>query len=85
MLELAASFPTLRNVLPSWDPQALDQWACGPGPGAGAFRAAQFVLSVWNAEANWQCGSFELHRAMWAWDAQHRAAFAAWVQEPWWP
>lgn len=85
MLDLAASFPTLHGVLTTWDPQRLDRWACGPEPGSGGFHAACFVLSVFNAQANWQCGAFDLHRALWSWDASHRAAFTAWVQAPWWP
>ncbi len=85
MLELTASFPTLRGVLDEWDPVRLDEWACGPEPGSGAFRAAQFVLSVFNSEADWQCGRFDLQRALGTWDAAHRAAFMAWLQSPWWP
>lgn len=85
MLLLAASFPTLRGVLERWDPQALDAFTCGPAPGSGAFHAARFVLSVFNAKAEWQCGRFDLHRALWSWDAEHRAAFMAWARAPWWP
>lgn len=85
MLAIATSFPTLQGVLRGWDPDVLDQWACGPVPGSGAFHAARFTLSVWNPEADWRCGRFDMHRALWAWDEHHRAAFAAWVQKPWWP
>ncbi len=85
MLSLAATFPTLRGVLQRWDPEALDAFACGPVPGAGAFHAARFILSVYHAEADWRCGRFELHRALSAWDAEHRAAFIGWVRAPWWP
>lgn len=85
MLELATSFPTLRGVLGEWDPERLDQWACGPVPGSGAFHAARFVLSVWNSEADWQSGGFDLHRALIAWDRNHREAFISWVEAPWWP
>jgi hypothetical protein len=85
MLELAASFPSLRGVLTTWDPESLERWACGPVPGSGGFHAATFVLTLWNADAEWRCGRFDLHRALGAWDAQHRAAFLAWAQRPWWP
>ena len=85
ILALSASFPTLHGVLDRWDPEVLDRWACGPVPGSGAFHAARFVLSVFNADAPWQCGPFELHRALCAWDAAHRAAFLAWARAPWWP
>ena len=85
LLALSASFPTLRGVLDRWDPEALDRWACGPVPGSGAFHAAAFCLSVYNADAPWQCGPFDLQRALGTWDAAHRAAFLAWVRAPWWP
>lgn len=85
MLALAESFPTLRGVLRAWDPTALDRWALLPSHGAGAFNAARFVLSVYNPRADWKCGHFDVHLALWSWDAEHHAAFAAWVQKPWWP
>jgi hypothetical protein len=85
MLSLTASFPTLRGVLDVWDPDYLDRWACGPEPGSGAFHACRFVLSVWNPGADWKAGRFDLHPALWVWDAEHRAAFVAWARTPWWP
>ena len=71
--------------LHSWDAERLDRWACGLVPGSGAFHAAAFCSSVYNADAPWQCGPFDLQRALGTWDAAHRAAFLAWVRAPWWP
>lgn len=84
MRAIADSFPTLRGVLEVWDPERLDRWACGPEPGSGARNAARFVLSVWDRR-DWECGRFELHRALGCWDDKHGAAFLAWVKNPWWP
>lgn len=85
--KLAHSFPSLRDApgISAWDPEALDDWAIGPVPGSGAFRSAQFILSVWNSQADWKCGTFCAVRALQTWDSDHRAAFQAWVVEPWWP
>jgi hypothetical protein len=33
----------------------------------------------------WKCGLFDIVNAMGTWDVPHRAAFAAWAREPWWP
>jgi hypothetical protein len=88
MSELAESFPTLRNrpgVSP-WDPESLDRWAAGSEPSHGARCAAQFVLHVWNAYVkDWKSGRFDMMEAVMCWDREHRAAFSAWTQKPWWP
>jgi hypothetical protein len=87
MEELALSFHGLRaadGVRP-FDAETLDAWACGPAPGSGALNAARFVLSVWNSRAKWRCGRFDVVDALSCWDAEHRAAFLAWAQEPCWP
>jgi len=47
--------------------------------------AGRFVLSVWNSYHEWHAGRFDLHAALGCWDARHRAAFARWVTNPWWP
>ncbi len=85
--DLARSFPSLcaADGLAPWDPEALDRWACGPVPCSGALHAARFVLAVWNVHAEWECGGFDLVRAVGAWDTAHRAAFLAWASQPWWP
>lgn len=83
MIELVNSFPTLRGVLEVWDPERLDSWASGHVPCSAAKNAARFVLSVWDRR-EWNCGAFELHRALSCWDELHRGAFLAWVKNPWW-
>lgn len=87
MSALARSFPTLTAAkgLEPWSPEELEAWACGPVPGSGALHAARFVLAVWNANASWECGGFEVVKALGAWDAAHRAAFLSWAAQPWWP
>jgi len=85
LVALTASFPTLRGLLEVWDPERLDRWACGPEPGSGAICACQFLLSVYNRNAEWECGKFDFQRAYAVWDKHHRQAFLAWAQDPWWP
>lgn len=86
MLLLVNSFPTLRDTpLREWDPEVLDNWACGSEPSEAAVFAAQFVLSVWNPTTEWKCGAFSVSVAMGIWDDKHRAAFLEWAQRPWWP
>lgn len=82
---LAESFPALRGApgVRPWDPVALDAWAAGPVPSSGALCAAQLVLTAFNWTATWQCGPFCLGRAIATWDAQQRAAFAAYARDPW--
>ena len=85
MAALAESFPTLRGrpgVRP-WDPARFDAWASGPAPSSGAFHAATFVLAVYNNEAPWRSGRFNVVAAMGVWDDEHRRAFVAWARDPW--
>ena len=85
MAALARSFPTLSGAdgVEPFDPEALDLWACGPVPGNSAKHAARFVLSVWDAGADWQCGPFNLARAAGTWDGRHLTALRAWLADPW--
>lgn len=85
LIRLARSFPNLEDAdgLSPFDAEALDRWATGPSPGHGALYAAQFVLSVYNLSAPWQCGTFNVVRAMATWDRSHREAFLAWARDPW--
>ncbi len=56
-------------------------------------HCARFILGVWNqddfdeldAEHHDQLGGFDALRAVAAWDHAHRAAFAVWTLDPWWP
>lgn len=87
IVELALSFPTLASNFPwltaeKWEADKFDKMI---GPQCdGAIHAARFVLSVWNPHPKRKCGKFDLHNALSCWDRQHRAAFLAWAQDPWW-
>lgn len=87
MTLLASSFPSLKGKpgVEPWGPHLLDKWACGPEPRLGARCAARFVLSVWDPVHEWRCGTFCLEMSLVAWDAEHRAVFAEWILNPWWP
>ncbi len=47
----------------------------GPAEGEWAFPV----------ETPWRSGPFDVVDALGTWDGAHRAAFAAWAQDPWWP
>jgi hypothetical protein len=84
--QLASAFPTLLGAdgINPWDPNGLDAWACGPAPGHGARHAARFVLAVWNNDAEWECGRFDVVEALSVWGDGQRSVFLAWVLAPWW-
>jgi DNA primase len=85
MRELAATFPTVANlVAPTdiWAPESLDAKACVLS--SGERRAVQFVLHVWNQHVTWECGRFNVFEALELWDGAHRRAFLAWAAAPWW-
>lgn len=86
MTALASRFPSLQRApgVRPFDPERLDAWAAGPAPSSGAVHAARFVLSVFNARAEWSCGPFSCALAHGTWDREHREAFAAWVDEGGW-
>ena len=77
---LALTFPSLatavsqRAIEPDFTPEDLEAWSGRAGsPGQ---LAAHFCLHVWDRRP------FDLSRSLQVWDAQHRAAFAAWAAEP---
>ena len=82
----ALLFPTLKAVCEyrPFQPGQLDAWAAH-APSDGAIHAARFLLALWNNQQSWKCGKFDVIEAMAVWDAEHRAAFLAWAEEPWWP
>lgn len=84
---LCRSFPTLQSApgIEPWDAEALDQWADGPACAPACRHAAAFVLAVWSPWKWWRVGPFQVVKAIQEWDEQHRAAFAAWAEAPWWP
>ena len=87
MSRLAASFPSLAGKpgVEPWEPQLLDKWASAPKTGFPERYSARFVLNLWNPDRDWNCGAFDLHIAMIAWDTAHRFSFAVWVMDPWLP
>lgn len=87
LLDLCRSFPVLQSApgIEPWDPDLLDQWADRPSSTDEARYAATFVLALWGPWRWWRVGPFHVIRAMKVWDEQHRAAFAAWAEAPWWP
>lgn len=84
IVQLWNSFPSLvcKNVtVENWDAEKIkESIGC---MSSGQAWAAGFVLSVWNAPAFRD--QFTLDRAMAKWDERHRAAFADWCLNPWWP
>lgn len=87
MTELALTFPTLRDApgVKPFDTGLLDAWAAAGGRGSGSQHATRFLLAVWNSEGEWTSGTFDAVKAMSSWDTNHRAAFVAWCNNPWWP
>ena len=62
----------------------------------GRQDAAMFCLSVWDDCTDWDehvpglarehdHGRFNMHLALANWDHEHRAAFIAFCNNPWWP
>lgn len=88
MAVIAARFPSLRGKpgTKPWDPLALDLWAYqGKAVTGGSLHAARFALSIWNHDASWKVGPFNLVAAFGTWDEAHREAFLAWCREPFFP
>ncbi len=86
MTRLAESFRSLEykpGVRP-WDAATLAEWVRGGEATAAEAQAAAFVLEIANMSAVWDgVPSFKMHDAALAWGKDDRAAFAAWVQAPW--
>ena len=84
-LKLAQSFPCLTRLASIkqglWNPNELDAWATKAS--LGERQGAAFLLTVWNQHEDWQCGKFNVFDAAVVWDEAHRAAFFAWMKEPW--
>ena len=86
MTRLAESFRCLEykpGVRP-WDAAALAEWASSGEGTDPEMQAAAFVLEVASMAAVWEgVPSFKMHDAALAWSKDDRAAFAAWIQAPW--
>ena len=82
MAELARTFPALEGVDGGspFDPRKLERAA--ETLSSGGVHAVRFLLAVWNANVKWEVGPFEVVRAFWTWDSDHRAAFN-WASDPW--
>lgn len=83
---LAAQFPALRKAPGThpWNAVRLDAWAASGGPSHGERCSAQFILSVWNPDEDWQAGKFDLMEALRVWDDASHRAFLVWATNPWW-
>ena len=100
MSQLASSFPSLAGApgVRPWDQNALLSWLCTEGLSHGELLAARFVLGVWNPSTKWDdiareeglpfpghAVRFDFFEAAGVWDRNHLAAFAAWVDAPFFP
>jgi hypothetical protein len=82
---LARSFPSLAAApgLDPFDPVAFIAW--GDEQDFQARQAAAFVYHVWSFGEAWlRTSPFNAVFAMAVWDDEHRAAFLAWANDPWW-
>ncbi|RUL84024.1 hypothetical protein [Tautonia sociabilis] len=85
--ELARTFPSSLVGAPGikpWEPRNLDSWAASV-VSSGERQAACFILAVWDSGSAWDCGHFDLMKALSTWDEAHHRAFLTWAAEPWWP
>jgi hypothetical protein len=74
--------PGLPEVLP-WDARRLEARYSGASHGQKCI--IQFLLNVWNPDAEWACGRFDVIEAIRIWDERYREVFLAWAAVPWWP
>jgi hypothetical protein len=97
---IVSSFPTLRRAdgADPWHPTVLLRWLCEGGQAHSVTLAATFVLGAWNTSTDWvelaeelefpypkAAERFDALQALTIWDDQHRAAFAAFAQRPYFP
>lgn len=89
MTDLALQFPTLHQEVPGispWNALKLDHWTSTSGTMRDGQRCAvQFVLYVWDPQANWQSGPFSLREAYGRWDLAHWTVFQRFIQNPFFP
>jgi hypothetical protein len=90
-IDLALTFPCLAEAKGDWlkgrkeGPVAeLAAWLeNSPAVTSGGEHAAKLMLGIWNYRNPAGGHTFDLHRAVNAWDNAHLRAFNAWAQEPW--
>jgi len=80
---LVDSFQLRKPGTDPWD--ALTLAANFNGASHGERCVIQFLLNLWDASGNWDCGKFDVIEAYSVWDEKNRNAFLKWATEPWWP
>lgn len=92
--QVAETFPSLkgRQILETEEPhdgQFLPhkflERVYASGAGKGATDAALFIADLWDGGTGSDREHFDLFVALGSWDADHKAAFLAWVNAPVWP
>jgi hypothetical protein len=76
-----------------WDPDLLYRWSLEHLHTHAERHCARFILAQWNQtdydemdlENSRRLGHFEALEAITDWDHAHRAVFAIWTADPWWP
>ncbi len=77
MSQFAELFPSLGNAegIWPWSPDRLDNWAAESDRSENELHSARYLLNLWNAENDWNCGFFDQNTATKAWDSKHRGVF----------
>lgn len=75
---IAEKFPSLASARFVTPIHRFDALVAQLG-GRAAKHAAAFVLHLFDDELEWNVGRFELRKALGAWDAEQREAFARWA------
>lgn len=75
--KFAETFPALSGAagISPWNAEDLDTWAAESDRSPNELHSAKYVLHLWNPDATWLCGGFDVSAATKAWDVEHRAAF----------
>lgn len=92
---LARAFHALAKAdgIEPWDPHLLYRWSLEHLHTHAERHCARFILALWNQtdydemdlENSRRLGHFEALEAITDWDHAHRAVFATWTADPWWP
>ena len=80
---LVDSFQLPKKGVDPWD--ALELAEKFTGASHGERCVIQFLLNLWDAGGNWECGKFDVIEAYSVWDEKNRNAFLGWATDPWWP
>lgn len=95
ILTVMRSFPSLRRFaehherLGRFNLDVFWNDVCSANLGSGGNHAACFIITLWQGKAIPDpttsvitSHGFDVIRALGAWDAKHREAFAKWVEQP---